>query len=48
MRKIIRNVESYLAFSEGQGNDGHANIPMANLKKMCGGAFSLHYYAGFK
>jgi hypothetical protein len=43
VRKIIRNVESYLAFSEGQGNDGRANIPMANLKKMCGGAFSLHY-----
>ncbi len=43
VRKIIRNVESYLAFSEGQGNDGHANTPMANLKKMCGGAFSLHY-----
>lgn len=43
VRKIIRNVESYLAFSEGQGNDGHANLPMANLKKMCGGAFSLHY-----
>jgi len=43
VRKIIRNVESYLAFSEGQGNDSHANIPMANLKKMCGGAFSLHY-----
>ncbi len=43
VRKIIRNVDNYLAFSEGQGNDGHANIPMANLKKMCGGAFSLHY-----
>jgi len=43
VRKIIRNVESYLAFSEGQGNDGHANVPMATLKKMCGGAFSLHY-----
>lgn len=43
VRKIIRNVESYLAFSEGRGNDGHANVPMANLKKMCGGAFSLHY-----
>jgi hypothetical protein len=43
VRKIIRSVESYLAFSEGQGNDGHANVPMANLKKMCGGAFSLHY-----
>jgi hypothetical protein len=43
VRKIIRNVESYLAFSKGQGNDGQANTPMANLKTMCGGAFSLHY-----
>jgi hypothetical protein len=43
VRKIIRNVESYLAFSEGRGNDNYANVPMANLKKMCGGAFSLHY-----
>jgi hypothetical protein len=43
VRKIIRSVESYLAYSEGRGNDGHANVPMANLKKMCGGAFSLHY-----
>jgi hypothetical protein len=43
VRKIIRNVASYLDFSAGRGNDGHANAPMANLKKMCGGAFSLHY-----
>ena len=42
-RKIVRNVESYLAFSEGKGNDGQANVPMANLKTMCGEAFSLHY-----
>jgi hypothetical protein len=43
VRKIIRNVESYLAFSEGRGNDGRANVPMATLKRMCGGAFSQHY-----
>ncbi|WP_166820083.1 DUF262 domain-containing protein [Thalassoroseus pseudoceratinae] len=43
VRKIIRNVESYLAFSSGQGNDGQTNVPMANLKRLCGGAFSLHY-----
>lgn len=43
VRKIIRNVESYVAFSGGLGNDGHTNVPMANLKKLCGGAFSLHY-----
>lgn len=43
VRRIIRNVESYLAFSAGQGNDGNASVPMANLKRLCGGAFSLHY-----
>lgn len=43
VRKITRCVESYLAYSEGRGNDGLANVPMANLKKMCGGALSLHY-----
>lgn len=43
VRKIVRNVEQYLAFSDGRGNDGQANVPMATLKKMCGAAFSLHY-----
>jgi len=41
--KIIRNVEKYLSFSTGRGNDGETNVPMDNLKKMCGGAFSQHY-----
>jgi hypothetical protein len=43
VRKIIRNVENYLAFSDGRGNDQHTNVPMATLKRMCGGAFSQHY-----
>lgn len=43
VRKITRNVELYLNFSEGRGNDGCANVPMATLKRLCGGAFSLHY-----
>ena len=43
VRKIILNVERYLDFAAGYGNDGKANVPMANLKKLCGGAFSLHY-----
>ncbi|TWU08372.1 DUF262 domain-containing protein [Stieleria varia] len=43
VRKIIRNVEQYLDFAEGRGNDGKSNTPMENLKKLCGGAFSLHY-----
>lgn len=43
VRKIIRNVDHYLAFAAGFGNDGKQNLAMGNLKKLCGGAFSLHY-----
>jgi len=43
VRKIIRNVGSYLAFGNGLGNDGKPNLPMDSLKRLTGGAFSLHY-----
>jgi hypothetical protein len=43
VRKIIRSVEHYLAFSNGFGNDGNASLPMDSLKRLTGGAFSLHY-----
>ncbi|BCM89651.1 hypothetical protein IAD21_01498 [Abditibacteriota bacterium] len=43
VKKIIRNVDFYLDFSNGRGNDGNGNIAMENLKKLSGGAFSLHY-----
>ena len=43
VRKVIRNVEHYLAFATGQGNDGKPSIAMDSLKRLCGGAFSLHY-----
>lgn len=43
VRKITRNVESYIAYSMGKGNDSKDNLAMNNLKKLCGGAFSLHY-----
>ena len=43
VRKIIRNVEHYLAFAEGRGNDGKSNTAMENLRLLTGGAFSLHY-----
>ncbi len=43
VRKIIKNVESFVAFSAGKGNDGQDNIYMDNLRRLCGGAFSLHY-----
>lgn len=43
VRKIIRNVEHYLSFTEGRGNDGKSNLAMDSLKRLCGGAFSLHH-----
>jgi len=43
VRKVIRNVEHYLAFGNGQGNDGKYSLAMDSLKRLAGGAFSLHY-----
>lgn len=43
VRKVIRNVEHYLAFANGLGNDGKPNLAMDSLKRLAGGAFSLHY-----
>jgi len=43
VRKVIRNVEHYLAFANGLGNDGKPNLAMDSLKRLTGGAFSLHY-----
>ena len=43
VRKVIRNVEHYLAFANGRGNDGKHNLAMSSLKRLTGGAFSLHY-----
>ncbi len=43
VRKVIRNVEHYLAFANGMGNDGKPSLAMDSLKRLAGGAFSLHY-----
>jgi len=43
VRKVVRNVECYLAFANGLGNDGKPNLAMDSLKRLAGGAFSLHY-----
>lgn len=43
VRKIVRNVEHYLAYVDGKGSDGKASIAMDNLERLCGGAFSLHH-----
>jgi hypothetical protein len=43
IRKVIRNVEHYLGFANGLGNDGKPSLAMDSLKRLTGGAFSLHY-----
>lgn len=43
VHKLIKNVDSFVAFSAGKGNDGLDNLYMDNLGRLCGGAFSLHY-----
>lgn len=43
IRKVVRNVEHYLAFANGLGNDSKPNLQMDSLKRLSGGAFSLHY-----
>jgi hypothetical protein len=43
VRKITRSVENYIAFSDGLGSDGKPNVAMERLKRLTGGAFSLHY-----
>lgn len=43
VRKVIRNVEHYLAFAKGLGNDNKPSLAMDSLKRLAGGAFSLHY-----
>lgn len=43
VRKVIRNVEHYINFTKGLGNDGNPNLAMDGLKRLAGGAFSLHY-----
>lgn len=43
VRKVIRNVEHYLAFANGLGNDAKPSLAMDSLKRLAGGAFSLHY-----
>ena len=43
VRKVIHNVKHYLAFANGLGNDGNHSLAMDSLKRLTGGAFSLHY-----
>jgi hypothetical protein len=43
VRKIIRNVEKFIGFTEGRANDGAHSTAMDSMQNLCGAAFSLHY-----
>lgn len=43
VQHVINNVDRFIAYSSGRGNDGQYNLQMVTLKELCGGAFSLHY-----
>jgi len=43
VRQVVRNVEHFISFADGNGNDGKPNLAMDSLKRLTGGAFSLHY-----
>jgi hypothetical protein len=43
VRKIIRNVEQFIDFTQGRGNDGQTSLAMDTMQQLCGAAFSLHY-----
>lgn len=43
VRKISHNVDHYINFTKGLGNDGNQNLAMDSLKRLTGEAFSLHY-----
>ena len=43
VQHVINNVDRFIAYSSGRGNDGQYNLQMITLKELCGGAFSLHY-----
>ena len=43
VRLIARNVERYINFSKGLGNDGESSIAMESLTKLTGVSVSSHY-----
>src|SRR5262249_40122401 len=43
VRKIIRNVDQFIGFTQGRANDGLPSTAMHSMQQLCGAAFSLHY-----
>jgi hypothetical protein len=43
VRKVIRNVDRLIGFTQGRANDGTTSAAMDSMQQLCGPAFSLHY-----
>lgn len=43
VRKLAEGVETFINFSNGKDRHGKDSVPLDNLRKLCGGAFSLHF-----
>ena len=43
VQMLMVNVERFIDYSKGKGNDSQQNEAMDSLRTLCGGAFSLHY-----
>lgn len=43
VRRIARNVDYYIDFTRGMGNNRNQSFAMESLKQLAGEAFSLHY-----
>ena len=43
VRQLIEGVGTYIKFSKGKDKHGGDSIPLDNLRKLCGGAFSQHF-----
>jgi len=43
VNELKEGVTTYINFSEGKDRNGKDSVPLDNLRKLCGGAFSLHF-----
>jgi len=43
VNELKEGVTTYINFSKGKDRNGEDSVPLDNLRKLCGGAFSLHF-----
>jgi len=43
VKKLIRDVDRFIGFTQKRANDGVSSAAMDSMQQLCGAAFSLHY-----